>query len=132
MHLVRRGEIIDRCRFDIVPLFAPKVPHKETAEIAQGKSAPSQPLLGFLRRDQVVIIAKPFRRRVDRVVVELEILFIGFLLGRKEPEQIFPLRLQFASKKSGIDHVAHGEGAVSANENDSDLDRCCFGIRHGD
>jgi hypothetical protein len=105
-------------------LFAPKVPHKEIAEIGQCKAALSQPLFGFLRRNQVVFIAKPFRSRVNRVVVELEILFIGFFLGRKAPEQIFPLRLQFASKKSGIDHIGHGEGAVSANENDSALDRC--------
>ena len=43
MHLVRCRVIIDRCRFDVVPLFTPKVPHKKTAEIVQGQPAPSQP-----------------------------------------------------------------------------------------
>ena len=106
--------------------------HKIGAEIAQGEAAFREPVLRFFRGDQVVLITKLFRGGVDRRILELEILFIGLFLGRDEPQEILPGRLQFTAKMGRVDHVAHVKGPFAAGKNDLAVDRWCLSFRHRD
>ena len=81
MHFLRRRKVIGCFRRNLaLQIISPVVPCEIFAEVIHRQAAHFEPLLHFLGRDQIMVVAKFLHRRVNGCVVHLSVAGLVFTL----------------------------------------------------
>src|SRR5438067_202396 len=110
---------IERAAVRAPPILASKI----ITEFGQRNSAILEPSLGFLRRDQVMLVTKCNRGRIERRIVQFQLPFVRQAIALSQSQEFFPQRIDFAAHERAIDYVFGGESAFAARKNYSTLSR---------
>src|SRR4029077_697871 len=94
-----------------------------TSYFAHERPAIPEPSLGFLRRDQVMLVTKCNRGRIERRIVQFQLPFVRQAIALRQSQEFFPQRIDFAAHERAIDYVFGGEAAFAARKNYSALSR---------
>ena len=77
-----------------------------TVPLVEREPTHGEPLFGFLRRDEIMMVAELFRCGIDGIVVQVHFIFVGLLLGRRTVQKTLPKGIQFPSVKRSLDRIA--------------------------